>query len=405
MITSSCSGAAFGEEAYTPEPRQLHQTFFMLKKLLFFVVIFIAMLEAASYFYIKYVNTNIQMPSYSLVNVNSKFWTFSDAHFGVWHHPSSTYLHKKPCFTQTYTSNAYGMRDKERTMDAGQPRVVVLGDSFIEGWGNASEDRLSNRLEAATGREVLNFGTSGGFGTIQEWLQYKYTVKQFRHDVVMLGILPRNDFEDNSLDFYKTQDTDDYRPYLVGEYPDYKLYYPVKSLPNPTLLEAAEKSLKLTLLEWSCLYRVAIYLNDFKVENMKLVPRWAPENSSDPSGGSMYYTTPDSEWNIMRFALEQLVAEAGSRKVILFTIPAYQDFEHYDGKEPPLARKLRELAERTGATYVDLMPATIARGVKYPDLYFSCDKHWNAFGNAVAADILEPYVRAALQSPPAARGN
>ena len=69
------------------------------------------------------------------------------------------------------------------------------------------------------------------------------------------------------------------------------------------------------------------------------------------------------------------------------------------------ADALRELAGRTGATYVDLMPAMLARGVKYPDLYFSCDKHWNAFGNAVAADILEPYVRAALQSSPAARGN
>lgn len=204
----------------------------MLKRFLIFLFMLIAMLEVASYFYIKYINTNIQMPSYSLVNVNSKFWTFSDEHFGVWHHPSSTYLHKKPCFTAQYASNAFGMRDKERTKDADQPRVVILGDSFIEGWGNRSEDRLSNRLEASTGKEVLNFGTSGGFGTIQEWLQYKHMVKQFRHDVVLLGILPRNDFEDNSLDFYYTQDTDDYRPYLVGDYPDYKLFYPVKSCPS-----------------------------------------------------------------------------------------------------------------------------------------------------------------------------
>ena len=47
----------------------------------------------------------------------------------------------------------------------------------------------------------------------------------------------------------------------------------------------------------------------------------------------------------------------------------------------------------------------VARGVKFPDLYFSCDKHWNAYGNAVAADILEPYVREALQSSPAGKGN
>ena len=401
----TCSGAACGKAARYLNPKNSQSIFIaMVKKLLAFVFVFIAMLELASYFYIKYVNTNIQMPSYSFVNVNSKFWTFSNEHFGVWHQPSSSYLHKKACFTQTYASNAYGMRDKERTKGSDQQRVVILGDSFIEGWGNKAEDRLSNLLEASTGKEVLNFGTSGGFGTIQEWLQYKYMVKQFRHDVVMLGILPRNDFEDNSLEFYHTQDTDDYRPFLVGEYPDYKLFYPVSKLPQPTRMQAFGKSLQLTLLEWSCLYRVAIYLHDFKIENMKLVPRWSPENASAQAGGSMYYSVPESEWSIMRYSLEQLVAEAGSRKVILFTIPAYQDFEHYDGKEPPLARKLRELANRTGATYVDLMPAMVARGIKYPDLYFSCDKHWNAFGNAVAADILEPYVRAALQSTPV-KGN
>ena len=125
------------------------------------------MLELASFLYIKYINTNIQMPSYSFVNVNSKFWTFNDEYFGVCHHPSSTYLHKKACFTETYASNAYGMRDKERTKTADQQRVVILGDSFIEGWGNKTEDRLSNLLEAKTGKEVLNFGTSGGFGTIR----------------------------------------------------------------------------------------------------------------------------------------------------------------------------------------------------------------------------------------------
>ena len=113
--------------------------------------------------------------------------------------------------------------------------------------------------------------------------------------------MPRNDFEDNSLEFYYTQKTDDYRPYLVGDYPDYKLFYPVKTLPHPTRFEAFTKSLQLSLLEWSCLYRVAIYLNDFKIEHMKLVPRWAPENISDPAGGSMYYSTQENEWNIMIF--------------------------------------------------------------------------------------------------------
>ncbi|MDE8731362.1 hypothetical protein PZH39_16930, partial [Desulfovibrio desulfuricans] len=49
-------------------------------------------------------------------------------------------------------SNAFGMRDKERTKDADQPRVVILGDSFIEGWGNRSEDRCSSWISSPAER-------------------------------------------------------------------------------------------------------------------------------------------------------------------------------------------------------------------------------------------------------------
>src|SRR5262249_40241751 len=56
-----------------------------------------------------------------------------------------------PEYTYDVTVNAQGLRDPERSYDnpSGIPRVLLLGDSFVEGIGVASEDGVARRLEAA----------------------------------------------------------------------------------------------------------------------------------------------------------------------------------------------------------------------------------------------------------------
>ena len=58
-----------------------------------------------------------------------------------------------------YQANSLGMRDRERTREntSGKPRAVVMGDSFVEGWGNEIGDRLTDHLETDFDREFLNF--------------------------------------------------------------------------------------------------------------------------------------------------------------------------------------------------------------------------------------------------------
>ena len=140
----------------------------MLKNTTIFILIFACFLEIASWLYIRFINPNIPLPTYSFVNASSKFWVYIDKNFGVWHEPNSNYLHNKSCFVVQYHANSKGMRDKERDLIGKSPRVILMGDSFIEGWGNEPEDRLSDRLERSLGHEVLNFGTSGSFGTRSE---------------------------------------------------------------------------------------------------------------------------------------------------------------------------------------------------------------------------------------------
>jgi hypothetical protein len=289
------------------------------------------------------------------------------------------------------------MRDKERTLEkATAKRAVLLGDSFIEGWGNEAEDRLSDRLEQRTGQEVLNFGTAGGFGTIQEWLQYKHLVKNFDHDVVMLGILPHNDFQDNSYEHGLTKHTI-YKPFLVGEYPDYRLVYYKEQMPDERQTFPILKSFDFTLREWSSLYRLVRYLDSFRLRDSSLIPRWLAEQEDRPDRfQSKYYEFTEEEWNIMKYSLEGLRKECVGRQLIIFTIPSHQDFLKFDGTTPPLSEKLRKLSNTLDFTYVDLLPAMHSSGFEARDLFFDCDDHWSPIGNRVATDILEPYVSKSL---------
>lgn len=349
--------------------------------------------------YIRFFNQHVPMPTYSFVNAGTKFWVDIDEHFGVWHAPYSTYLHNKSCFVVRYAANSHGMRDEPRPLQSDMPRAVVLGDSFIEGWGNEAEERLSNRLQSMLDRPVLNFGTSGNFGTVQLWQQYEHFVRSFSHDVVLVGILPANDFKDNSLSVGLEEKQDRYRPYLKGEYPDYELIYFQESIPKRSKRTEILKSIDFTLREWSSLYRVLRYLGSYRIRDFRLKSRWLASYEDEERRPSMYYDFDESDWNVMRYSLEQLIQAAGERPVILFTIPVYADFERFagsGGETPPLSRNLQELSNSTGAIYVDLLAEMSERIDDVTELFFVCDDHWNPHGNEAAARILLPHVRKAF---------
>ena len=92
-------------------------------------------------------------------------WLTEREPWGTWHRPNTATVHITGCFMAHYRSNSYGARDRERSRERSGPRYVVLGDSFVEGWGVEEDQRLTNILERRTGREFLNFGASGDFAT------------------------------------------------------------------------------------------------------------------------------------------------------------------------------------------------------------------------------------------------
>jgi hypothetical protein len=313
------------------------------------------------------------------------FWSDIDERFGVWHFPHSTYRHKKACFDVTYATNSAGARDRERTTESKQPRVVVLGDSFVEGFGVELGARLSDLLESATGVEHLNFGTSGYFGPSQYLLLYQSLAKKYRHDAVLVGLLPANDFDEDDLNRGKTVFSHRYRPYFVGSYPDYRLEYYRGDIQESTFRappETFRSRLRSLLKETSHAYNFYAFFRDLKNFEAGVAEE---EKRTD----SRYYTFTEEEILHLRYVLGRLIAEAESRPVTVFAIPTLRDLEWYAERgDPPLSRRLREMSYDLGFELVDLLPVFAETPETWPSYFHGCDGHWNAAGNAAAAEAI-----------------
>jgi tetratricopeptide (TPR) repeat protein len=97
------------------------------------------------------------------------------------------------------TANSFGLRDRERDLPkpAGTRRIVVLGDSVVEGITHLPDDKTLTRqwesLYPDQKTEVLNLGTAG-YCTLAEIELLEQKGLQFKPDIVVL-VFVINDFQ------------------------------------------------------------------------------------------------------------------------------------------------------------------------------------------------------------------
>jgi len=326
---------------------------------------------------------DLDLPSYSLKEADP-FWQDINPDFGVWHPANARFRHERSCFDLIYTSNAFGMRDREATLAASSPRVVVLGDSFVEGWGVAEGQRLTDRLEALTGIRHLDFGTAGEFGSTQAYLLYTTLAAKFAHSAVIFMILPENDFLDDLPSPARLKAGARHRPYLVGTYPDYRLAYPPGAWSPDKQLSWHVKNL---LREFWLTARAADHAVTLA---QQMIAYWRKKGSFDPLH-SYYFDYKPDEFDRLRYAIERIKAAAGDRPMLIATIPVEMDYRRAEatGMRPPLTRALEDLSARLGITYIDLLDR-----MHEPDrgrYYLKCDPHWSSFGHARAAAALKAW--------------
>ena len=159
---------------------------------------------------------------------NDEWWTEEEI-WGAWHKNNSATPQKRSCYDVVYRSNEVGARDD--SFADNDNNIVLLGDSFAEGYGVNIENTSQKYIEKFTNRNVLNFGVSHNFGPVQYSILYENLAKNFSHKTIIIYLLPDNDFGEN--DYTNWIGSKRYRPYYKFiNNNSYDTFFPDQSVKN-----------------------------------------------------------------------------------------------------------------------------------------------------------------------------
>ena len=326
--------------------------------------------------------------------------------WGAWGQPGTTSRMVGQCYAAEYAYNSYGARDKERN-ETGNNRWIVLGDSFVEGYGIAVEDRFTNLLEKVTTTEFLNFGASGNFGPLQYLLLYRDLKHKFEHSGVIVGFLPANDFVDNNTAYwskaYSAAHRTRYRPYFARcpKSGARKIIYGVdgegikrgnlherpfdtnastakSAKPGPHPLSRAMRAAARYTATAS--FAVQIY-DQLKFNN---------ENAHHASLNLGYFTNDKELIDDARWALQKIGDESGERQKVLLVLPTQHDLERRRRNGRPFSTEITAFLHDlnlSGWKIIDVAKA-FETEPQVREITLGCDGHWNAAAHERAATYL-----------------
>ena len=125
----------------------------------------------------------------------ANFWRY-DKDLGWAHEPGVDGIFASYGFEIDVTINSSGFRGPEfPDQNDDRPRILVMGDSFVWGFGVEQDEIFTSRLAASCDADVINLGVSG-YSTDQELLLLRSTGLPLDPDVVVL-VVADNDFSTN----------------------------------------------------------------------------------------------------------------------------------------------------------------------------------------------------------------
>ncbi|MCA6073419.1 hypothetical protein [Fulvivirga sedimenti] len=299
-----------------------------------------------------------------------------DSVVGIWRQPNMDTRITGNCFDIQYSSNSFGARDIEWDLSTSENGTVFLGDSYIEGYGINTKSRVSDLYGLMTNRETYNLAISGHFGPTQYRLIYEKLYKMLPHDEVIIGLNLPTDISDEDIDKWRNRRR--YRPYLVGDFPDFEIEYGTVALDNSVYSRSknTSQSMKVILNEYSFIYHALLNLKGVKM-------------ASDPVHIRNYGEKFDKALiDRIAYNLIQIDSLAGkNKKVYCLLLPNREVldkegwiFEEYFNqiKEYPGVENINFISIRDSLQDTDSM-----------DIFLPCDEHWNSHGNRLIAQILK----------------
>ena len=395
-----------------------------LKSALILTLLYIAIAEGASAIGLSLLGFPVYYPLEGAeeANYRNPKWTEKEP-WGAWGEPNTISRLRQKCFDVEYRFNSFGARDRERSPQ-GKNRWIVLGDSFVDGYGIEAQDRITDRLEKGLGREFMNFGMSGNLGPLQYLLLYRDISKRFEHDGVIVGFLPSNDFTDNDekswLRDYGPKNARRYRPYLIrnSDNQSYRIEYGIDGLgvPRhdfnvppplpPNYAEPPAKNTDAAINSTASLHWIQRFLSNHSATFSLLRQLWVVAKgksvekivhpNADWTTDNTYFIKNKRLVDNTLLAMRDLAQAAGDKKKIVFLFPSEYDLSERRRTHEKYSTELKNFVEKLqqlGWTVIDTA-AAFDEAKFYKDTTLGCDPHWNAKSNGVVADYLITHYRA-----------
>lgn len=312
--------------------------------------------------------------------------------------------HKTPEYEVWENINSQGIRGPEYSVkkDSGEHRIIVIGDSFSEGYTVGFDSLFSETLKKKLRKtqpyqrtEVINFGT-GGYSTDQELLCFERDAVQFSPDETVLMFCVNDPWFNHQGRYYSRG----YKPLFLPVADSLHL----TNVPVPTM---ASRSFFSKTKDW--LLENSELVQRFK--NVRDNARYAASGQTVPGEWRIFQKakTPEMEaaWLVTAKLLDRLrqKTEAAGSGLTVFYIPEkievyeadWQDFlKTYSLKptvfEPSAARsRLKEICDSLGIRLIDPTPIFIEKSKTSPPLYFKHDWHWNEHGHQLTGEILAAF--------------
>lgn len=350
--------------------------------LLFFTLLFIFGTMEAALHIIKYdAPQPILGPKSDWALVPERVWVEHDPVLG-WVHQKNKKAILKLDYGQTeLQTNSIGLRgarEYDKHKAEGSKRIVMLGDSFVFGWGVPDTETFSAQLERRDSKpEVLNLGVAG-YGIDQIYLSYQVLGRGYGADYVFIGIFPE--------DFWRATrafaDTGHAKPYfkLSGEG---KLLLQNTPVPQPFTLRTHQFP---PLIDYGPVETVLMKSLAYRFLRHKFIRLGKNFGWVDPKSSE--------EWIVGRAIIKQLALEIkkdGAVPVLLLMPP-----DRWMGMKKPesLHASLVRFAKREGIGLIDLTPDfdEAVKAAQVSDYYIPSDGHWTAKGHELASKKIAEFL-------------
>jgi hypothetical protein len=354
-------------------------------------------------------------PEYGIPVFTTRLFTEYDPLLGWRKIPNFHGTHVQDEYTIIERFNSKGLRGPEYSYKKpdGEFRILILGDSFAEGYTVEFEELCSELLKKKLNTEldkrieVINAGT-GGYGTDQELLFFRTEGVKYEPDLVIV-LYCENDAPMNIKSNYYTMGRGQ-KP--LFELADGKLT--LKSIPQKTWDRTEEagkdlakrehdykKPFELRKPETWYLYRLCKHVMAHRSET---IAAGGPieqvfENAPEEKGtGDNRYRGRQDEWIMTEALMAQLKKEAvdAGAKFLLYNIPQKGDVYGAKATDSAIEHNLRVMSVRHEMAFIPTV-ATFRKRAAMLDasgkrLYWKKDSHWTAEGHRLTAEILSQFV-------------